>query len=126
MDLCSSADRVATGPEGNRLDMVARVPGSSWASDPSCQGRTQCSEGVLLVGKTGVRLEWVAWEMVPRELAMPAALGAVAPTVPLARLGCTSVTAGGRPKEDDEGSMENCYGSRSSACKYANTPPLPV
>src|SRR5882724_4464693 len=119
MDLCSSADRVATGPEGNRLDTVAQVPGSSWASDPSRQGRNRCSEEVLLVGQPGVQLEWVAWEMVPRVLAVPAASGAVAPTAPLARLGCTSVTAGGVPKGDDEGSMENHYG-RSSACGYAS------
>src|SRR5882724_8106024 len=126
MGLCSSAGRVAMGPEGNRLDMVARVPGSSWASDPSCQGRNRRSEMVLLAGQTGVRLEQVAWEMVPRVLAAPAALGAVAPTALLARLGCTSVAAARRPKGGNEGSTENCYGSRSSACRYANTPPLPA
>src|SRR5882724_8577920 len=113
MDLCSSADRVAMGPEGNQLDTVARVLGSSWASDPSRQGHNRCSEEVLLAGQTGVRLERVALEMVLRVLAVPAASGAVAPTAPLARLGCTSAAAGGRPKGDDEGSMENCYGSRS-------------
>src|SRR5882724_6008798 len=126
MDLCSSAGRVATGPEGNRLDMVARVPGSSWASDPSHQGRNRHSEVVLLVGQTGVRLEQVAWEMVPRVLAAPAALGAVAPTALLARPGCMSVAAVGQLKGDDEGSTENRYGLRSSACGYRNTPPPPV
>src|SRR5882724_8095586 len=126
MDLCGSAGRVATGLEGNRLDTVAWVPGSSWASDPSLQGRNRRSEVVLLAGQMGVRLEQVAWEMVPRVLAAPAASGAVAPMVLLARLGCTSVAAGWRLKGGDEGSTENCYGSRSSACRYANTPPLPV
>src|SRR5882724_5657395 len=126
MDPCSSAGRVATGPEGNRLDMVAQVPGSSWASDPSHQGRNRCSEEVLLAGKTGVRLERVAWEMVPRVLAVPAASGAVAPTAPLARLGCTSVAAVGQLKGDDEGLTENRYGLRSSACGYASTPPPPA
>jgi len=42
-----------TGPEGNRLDMVAWVPGSSWASDPSHQGCNRCSEEVLLAGQRG-------------------------------------------------------------------------
>src|SRR5882724_11006644 len=106
--------------------MVVRVPGSSWASDPSHQGRNRCSEEVLLVGQTGVRLEQVAWEMVPRVLAVPAASGAVAPTVLLARPGCTSVAAVGQPKGDDKGLTENCYGSRSSACGYGNTPPPPA
>src|SRR5882724_7958221 len=126
MDLCSSAGRVATGPEGNRLDTVVRVLGSSWASDPSRQGRNRRSEVVLLAGQMGVRLEWVAWEMVPRVLAAPAASGAVALTALLARLGCTSVAAGGRLKGGDEGLMENCYWLRSSACRYANTPPQPA
>src|SRR5882724_2576955 len=106
--------------------MVAWVPGSSWASDPSHQGRNRHSEVVLLAGQKGVRLEQVAWEMVPRVLAAPAASGAVAPTALLARLGHTSVTAGGRLKGGDEGSMENCYWLRSSACRYANTPPQPA
>src|SRR5882724_8207087 len=109
MDLCSSAGRVATGPEGNRLDTVARVPGSSWALDPSRQGHNRRSEVVLLTGQKGVRLEQVAREMVLRVLAAPAASGAVAPTALLARLGCTSVAAGGRPKGGDEGSTEYCY-----------------
>jgi len=52
------------------------------------------SEVVLLVGQMGVQLEQVAWEMVPRVLAVPAASGAVAPTALLARLGCTLVAAG--------------------------------
>src|SRR5882724_11033583 len=105
MDLCSSAGRVATGPGGNRLDMVARVPGSSWASDPSRQGHNRCSEVVLLVGQQGARLERVAPDMVPGVLA---ALVAVALTALLARLGCTSVAAEGRPKSGDEGLMGHC------------------
>ena len=115
MDPCSSAGRVAKGLEGTRLDTVAWVSGSSWASDPSHQGRNRCSEEVLLVGPPEVRLEWVALEMVLRVLAASVALGAVAPTALLARLWCTSVAAGEQLKRGDEGSMEHYWGLRSSA-----------
>src|SRR5882724_289655 len=108
MDTCSSAGRVATGPGGNRLDMVARVAGSSWASDPSRQGHNRCFEVVPLVGQQGVRLERVALDMVPGVLAALVASGAVALTALLARLGCTSVAAEGWLKSGDGGSMEHC------------------
>src|SRR5882724_5016242 len=108
MDPCSSAGRVATGPGGNQLDTVARGPGSSWASDPSRQGHNRRSEVVPLAGKLGARLEWVAPDMVPGVLAALVASGAVALTALLARLGCTSVAAEGRPESGDEGLMEHC------------------
>src|SRR5882724_3593108 len=108
MDLCSSAGRVATGPGGNRLDTVARVPGSSWASDPSRQGHNRCSEVVLMVGQQGVRLECVAPDMVPGVLAALVASGAVALTALLARLGWMLVAAEGRPESGDEGLMGHC------------------
>src|SRR5882724_11683260 len=126
MDLCSAAGRVAMGPEGNQLDTVVQVLGSSWASDPSRQGHNQRSEVVLLAGQTGVRLERVAQETVLRVRAASAALGAVASTALLARLGYTSVAAGGRPRGGNDGLMENCYGSRLVACRYTNTPPPPA
>ena len=62
-----------------------------------------------------MRLEWVALEMVLRVLAAPAALGVVALTALLARLGCTLVAAEGWPKRGDEGLMEHYWGSRLSA-----------
>src|SRR5882724_5025899 len=101
MDPYSSAGRVAMGLKGNRLDTVAQVPGSSWASDPSHQGRNQRSEVVLLVGKTGVRLERVAWEMVPRVLAVPAASGGGGPDCAAGQTGvyvgrCWGATEGRR------------------------------
>src|SRR5882724_1515237 len=101
MDLCSSAGRVATGPGGNQLDTVARVPGSSWASDPSRQGHNRHSEVVPLVGQQGARLERVALDMVPGVLVALVASGEVALTALLARLGCTLVAAAGRPKNGD-------------------------
>src|SRR5882724_809152 len=108
MDLCSSAGRVAMGLGGNRLDTLARVPGSSWASDPSRQGHNRRSEVVPLVGQLGARLERVAPDMVPGVLAALVASGVVALTALLARLGCMSVAAEGRSESGDEGLMEHC------------------
>ena len=90
------------------MGTVAWVLGSSWASDPSCQGHNRRSEVVPLVGKQGARLERVALDMVPGVLAALVASGAVALTALLARLGCTSVAAEGRPESGDEGLMEHC------------------
>ena len=90
------------------MDTVARVPGSSWASDPSCQGYNRRFEVVPLVGQQGARPERVAPDMVPGVLAALVASGAVALTALLARLGCTSVAAEGRPESGDEGLMEHC------------------
>ena len=50
----------------------------------------------------------------------------VAPTVLLARLGCTSVIAGVRLKKGGEGQMRHCSESRSLARMCADTPPPPV
>jgi len=85
--------------------MVVQGPDSNWELGPSHQGHNQSAVVVPLVGQPGVRLEWVVLEMVLRVLAESVALGVVAPTALLARLGCMSVTAGVWPKRGDEGQM---------------------
>jgi len=68
---------------------------------------------VLLAGRLGARLERETLEMVLQVLAESVSLGMVAPTVLLARLGCTSVAAGVQLKKGNDRQVGHCLELRS-------------